>query len=58
MKMCFFIFLYSAADSSRAMQEQMASGGGMMGGPQADPQKAFEVKHEYFLLLCFKCVKS
>ena len=27
----------------------MASGGGMMGGPQADPQKAFEVsKNVYY----------
>ena len=25
----------------------MASGGGMMGGPQADPQKAFEVSKKY-----------
>ena len=37
-----FICVFSAADSGRVMQEQMASGGGMM-GPQADPQKAFEV---------------
>lgn len=36
----------NAADSSRAMQEQMASGGGMMGGPQPDPQKAFEAEWE------------
>jgi len=35
----------NAADSGRVMQEQMASGGGMM-GPQADPQKAFEAEWE------------
>jgi len=35
----------NAADSGRVMQEQMASGGGMM-GPQPDPQKAFEAEWE------------
>lgn len=35
----------NAADSGRVMQEQMASGGGMM-GPQADPQKAFDAEGE------------
>ena len=47
------IFIYLAADSGRAMQEQMATGGGMM-GPQADPQKAFEVR--YFQNEKFCCV--
>lgn len=36
----------NAADSGRVMQEQMASGGGMMGAPQQDPAKAFEAEWE------------
>lgn len=39
---CIICHSYLAADSGRVMQEQMASGGGMM-NPQADPAKAFEV---------------
>jgi len=35
----------NAADSGRLMQEQMATGGGMM-GPQPDAQKAFEAEWE------------
>lgn len=35
----------NAADSGRVMQEQMATGGGMM-GPQADPKKAFDAEWE------------
>jgi len=46
------ISVISAADSGRAMQEQMATGGGMM-GPQVDPAKAFEVSFSTLLIIVF-----
>ena len=37
------------------MQEQMATGGGMM-GPQPDPQKAFEVNIQIFSFFYFPSI--